>query len=115
MVDFDTNALVLTQLGVTVVAASVDGLDHVRALQDGLRLRFVRMVGEVDGPAVAAATGAALQTGDRTFLHATGFLLDPSGAVLNSVYSSGPIGRFTADDVLRRVAFEQRARAKAKA
>jgi len=113
LVDFDTNAGLLQKLGVNVIAASVDPIDEVQRLNDGLRLRFVQLVGEIDGPAVADATGAALQTGDRTFLHATGFLLDPSGAVVNSVYSSGPIGRFTANDILKKVLFEQRARAKA--
>ncbi|MGI9613998.1 MAG: hypothetical protein ACR2QO_13905 [Acidimicrobiales bacterium] len=113
MVDFDTNAGLLMQLGVQVIAGSVDPLDEVQRLNDGLRLRYVQLVGELDGPAVAEATGAAIQTGDRTFLHATGFLLDPSGAIVNSVYSSGPIGRFTANDIMKKVLFEQRARAKA--
>ena len=60
----------------------------------------------LDAPAVAEATGANMQQGDRVFLHATGFLLDPEGNVNTSVFSSGPIGRFTANDVLKKVAFE---------
>ena len=108
MVDFDTNALLLRQLGVGVVAASVDTVDQTAELTAGLRLRYVQMLAEVDGHAVADSTGAALQTGDRTFLHATGFLLDPAGDVSTSAYSTGPIGRFTANDILKKVAFEQR-------
>lgn len=38
------------------------------------------------------------------FLHATGFLVNPAGEIVKSVYSSGPIGRFTANDVLKSVA-----------
>ena len=99
--------MLLRDLGVTVVAASVDSVDDTQALADGLRLRFVRMLAQLDGPAVAKDTGAYLQTGDRTFLHATGFLLDPSGEIVNAVYSTGPIGRLTANDVLKKVVFEQ--------
>jgi len=56
---------------------------------------------------VAEATGARIQTGERTFLHATGFLLNPAGEITDSVYSSGPIGRFVANDILKIVAFRK--------
>ena len=92
---------------VTVIAASVDAVERSAALVEGMFLRYVSMLAELDGPAVAAATGANLQTGERTFLHATGFLLDPAGEIVNSVYSSGPIGRFNANDVLKKVRFEK--------
>ena len=38
---------------------------------------------------------------DEPYLHATGFLLKPDGTVDIAVYSSGAIGRFTADDALQ--------------
>jgi len=107
LADFDTNAALLEKLGVAVVAASVDSLADTIDVVTGLRLRYVKVLAELDGPAVAESTGAFLQTGERTFLHATGFLLDPAGAIANAVYSTGPIGRFTANDVLKKVAFEQ--------
>lgn len=107
MADFDTNIAVLKLLGVTVVAGSVDTVEETADLAKGLRLRYVQMLAELDGPQVAEATGAFLQTGDRTFLHATGFFLAPDGRILNAVYSSGPIGRFTANDILKKTVFEQ--------
>lgn len=107
MADFDTNGSLLKQLGLTVVAASVDTVEETANLAEGLRLRYVKILAEVDGPAVAESTGAFLQTGDRTFLHATGFLLDSDGAIVNAVYSTGPIGRFTANDILKKTIFEQ--------
>ena len=107
MVDFESNAGLLSDLGVSVIAASVDDEAATQRLIDGLRIGYVRMVSHLDGEKVAEDTGAFLQRGDRTFLHATGFLLDPSGAISQSVYSSGPIGRFTANDVLKKVRFEQ--------
>ena len=97
---------------ISVVAASVDSVEQTAAMADGLKLGYVQMLAELDGAAVAEATGAYLQTGDRTFLHATGFLLNPDGEIANSVYSSGPIGRFTAGDILTKVIFEKAMAAK---
>ncbi len=97
----------LEKLGVKVVAASTDSVADTASLAEDQRLGYVTMLAELDGAAVAAATGAALQTGDRVFLHATGFILDSDGRIVNSVYSSGPIGRFSANDALRKIVFEQ--------
>lgn len=105
MVDFAVHAGPLKELGVRVAAASVDPVDNVRSLKEGLRVRFP-MYAEVDAAAVSAATGAHMQTGDKTFLHATGFLINPEGLIINAVYSTGPIGRFTASEILRKVRFE---------
>ena len=88
-----------------VAAASVDPIDNVRNLKEGLRVGFP-MYAEVDAAAVSAATGAHMQTGKKTFLHATGFLVNPEGTIINAVYSTGPIGRFTASEILRKVRFE---------
>ena len=99
--------MLLKQEGIAVVAASVDSAEDADSLASGMQIRYVHVLGGLDGPAVAESTGAALQTGDRTFLHATGFLLNPDGEISNSVYSSGPIGRFTANDILKKVVFEK--------
>ena len=108
MVDFESNAGLLKNLGIKVVAASVDSVEKTANLAEGLRLSYVDTVAEIDANDVAAKTGAKLNTADdRVFLHATGFLLDPDGAIATSVYSSGPIGRFSANDVLKWVLFRQ--------
>ena len=65
--------MLLNQEGITVVAASVDSVDDASSLAAGLRLSICEDIAELDGPAVVESTGARLQTGDRTFLHATGF------------------------------------------
>ena len=44
------------------------------------------------------ATGAFVNA-DPAYLQATGFVLDPEGKVIVSVYSSGAIGRLLPDDV----------------
>ena len=88
-----------------VAAASVDPIENVRSLREGLRIGFP-MYAEVDAAAVSLATGAHMHSGEKTFLHATGFLVDPEGTIVNAVYSTGPIGRFTASEILRKVRFE---------
>ena len=112
MVDFDTNALVFREAGIKVVAASVDDLDQTTSLKDGMRIGYVQMYAGLDAHAVSEATGAFLQTGDRLFTHATGFVTSPEGTVMNAVYSTGPIGRLTASDVFKKVEFEKFNRAK---
>ena len=52
-----------------------------------------------DARAIAAATGAFVND-DPLYLQSTGFVLDPSGRVVVSVYSSGAIGRLVPQDVL---------------
>ena len=107
MVDFDLSANLLNNLGIRVVAGSVDSVERTAELAAGLRLGYVRAVAGLDALAVARSTGAFIQEGDRTFLHATAWLVDPSGIIVNAAYSTGPIGRFTAADVLKKVIFEQ--------
>ncbi|NNF53260.1 MAG: hypothetical protein HKN03_02350 [Acidimicrobiales bacterium] len=109
MVDFAVHGLPLKGIGVKVAAASVDPVASVAALKAGLHVGYP-MYAEVDPHAVSAATGAFVHDGDTTYLHATAFLVDPEGRVVNAVYSTGPIGRFTASEVIRKVIFEQQKR-----
>ena len=50
------------------------------------------------GRNVADLTGAFVNP-DQVYLQSTGFVLDPQGKVVVSVYSSGAIGRLVPDDV----------------
>ena len=45
------------------------------------------------------STGAFVEP-ERGFLQSTGFVLNPDGQVVVSVYSSGAIGRLVPDDVI---------------
>jgi hypothetical protein len=51
-----------------------------------------------DAAAIAHATGAFINPGPP-YLQSTGFVLDPGGRVIVSVYSSGAIGRLLPQDV----------------
>jgi len=93
----------LTGVGVVVAALSVDDEATTQALITKHDLRFP--VGHsADAHAVAAATGAFVND-DPVYLQSTGFVLDPSGRVVVSVYSSGAIGRLVPDDVIGLVGY----------
>lgn len=88
----------LDELGIRVVALSVDGKADAAALVEKHRLNFP--VGyNIDADKVAASTGAYVNN-DPRYLQSTGFVLDPAGKVLTAVYSSGAIGRLVAEDVI---------------
>lgn len=106
MVDFATHGGPLVELGIKIVGGSVDSLESVQRLRAGLHVGYP-MWAELDAPQVSADTGAAYQSGDKTFLHGTGWLLNPAGEIVQSLYSTGPIGRLTASDVIRKVIFER--------
>ncbi len=88
----------LAKVDASVVALSVDDEATTRDLIARHGLRFP--VGHsADAAAVADATGAFVNH-DPPFLQSTGFVLDPGGRVIVSVYSSGAIGRLVPQDVI---------------
>lgn len=91
----------LAAAGIKVVALSVDDETTTAGTIEKYKLGFP--VGHsADADRVAALTGAYVNDSPR-YLQSTGFLLDPAGRVLNAVYSSGPIGRLVAEDVIGMV------------
>jgi peroxiredoxin len=95
----------LTELGIKVVALSVDDEATTADLVAKHHLGFPVGHG-VDARKVAEATGAFVNE-DPLYLQSTGFVLDPEGRVLVSVYSSGAIGRLVPDDVIGFVRYLQ--------
>jgi len=88
----------LADVDASVVALSVDDEATTRDLIARHGLRFP--VGHsADAAAVAEATGAFVNP-DPPFLQSAGFVLDPDGRVIVSVYSSGAIGRLVPQDVI---------------
>jgi peroxiredoxin len=86
-----------------VVALSVDDEATTRALVDKLGLEFP--VGHsADADALHDALGAFVNA-EPKYLESTGFVLDPAGRVLVSVYSSNAIGRLVPDDVAGLIAY----------
>jgi peroxiredoxin len=88
----------LADIGALVAALSVDDEATTQDLIARHSLRFP--VGHsADAHAVAATTGAFVND-DPVYLQSTGFVLDPGGRVVVSVYSSGAIGRLVPGDVI---------------
>ncbi len=95
----------LTALNAGVVSLSVDDEATTRALIDKHRLTFP--VGHsADADKISALTGAFINP-ELHYLQATGFVLDPGGRVVVSVYSSGAIGRVTAEDAVGLIRYAQ--------
>jgi peroxiredoxin len=93
----------LAEAGIKVVALSVDNESTTQGTIEKFKLSFP--VGHsADADKVASITGAYTNESPR-YLQATGFLLTPDGKILNAVYSSGPLGRLAADDVIGMVAY----------
>jgi peroxiredoxin len=88
----------LADVGAFVVALSVDDEATTKELVAKHGLTFP--VGHsADARVVAEATGAFVND-EPTYLQSTGFVLDPDGGVVVSVYSSGAIGRLVPEDVV---------------
>lgn len=93
----------LADAGIKVAALSVDDEPTTAALIAKHGLTFP--VGHsADALAIAGLTGAFVSPGP-VYLQSTGFVLDPAGRVVVSVYSSGAIGRLVPDDVIGLVRY----------
>lgn len=95
---FERAGEALADAGVKVAALSVDDNETTAALVNKHKLTFPVGYGAV-APAIASLTGAFVNP-DPLYLQSTGFVLDPAGKVIVSVYSSGAIGRLVPDDVI---------------
>ena len=100
---FSRAAEKLSELGVKVVALSVDDEATSAALVEKHHLAFPVGYG-ANADEVAAATGAYTNDNPR-YLQSTGFVLDPNGKVITGVYSTAAIGRLVADDVVGFVSY----------
>jgi peroxiredoxin len=93
----------LAEVDVKTIALSVD--DEVTTDELVAKHGLTFPVGHsADARAVAQLTGAFISE-EPTYLQSTGFVLDPDGLVLVSVYSSGAIGRLAPDDVIGLVRY----------
>jgi peroxiredoxin len=93
----------LSEAGIKVVALSVDDEPTSKALAAKLELGFP-LGHSADAREVAELTGAFVNP-DPVYLQSTGFVLDPEGKIVVSVYSSGAIGRLVPEDVIGLVRY----------
>jgi peroxiredoxin len=93
----------LAEAGVKVAALWVDDAETTAAFTAKHGITFP--IGHsADARAVATLTGAFVNE-DPLYLQSTGFLLNPRGEVIVSVYSSGAVGRLVPEDVLGLVRY----------
>ena len=105
MADFQDKIARFTESGVEVIAASTETLEEATETVEKSGVTFPVGYG-LPPVAFASRFGAYYaDDDDDPYLHATGFLIDPNGFVDIAVYSSGAIGRFTADDALQILAY----------
>jgi peroxiredoxin len=100
---FQRAAASLTETGIKVAALSVDDEPTTTELIAKHGLTFP--VGHSADAAVIADLTGAFVNPDPVFLQSTGFVLDPTGRVVVSVYSSGAIGRLVPEDVIGLVRY----------
>jgi peroxiredoxin len=100
---FERASQALADAGIRVAALSVDDEETTATLAEKHKLTFPLGYG-ADATAVAARTGAFVNP-DPVYLQSTGFVLDPAGKVVVSVYSSGAIGRLVPEDVVGLVRY----------
>jgi peroxiredoxin len=93
----------LAQAGVRVAALWVDDEKTTAKFTAKHGLTFP-LGHSADARAVAGKTGAFVNH-DPLYLQSTGFVLDPQGKVIVSVYSSGAIGRLVPEDVIGLVRY----------
>ncbi len=94
---FQRASATLADAGARVASLSVDDEATTAELIARLGLTFPVGFG-ADARAVAGLTGAFVHP-DPVYLQSTGFVLDPQGKAVVSVYSSGAIGRLVPEDV----------------
>lgn len=95
----------LAEADIKVIALSIEDEATTRELVAKHGLEFP--VGHsADAAAIAEATGAFLNP-EPAFIQSTGFILDPDGRVVLSVYSSGAIGRLVPDDVVGMISYRR--------
>ena len=86
-----------------IIAASTDPREKARESVEKLAINYPIGYG-MDVEEVSRITGAYYNE-ERRFLQPANFLIRPDNTVEGACYSSGPIGRFVAKDVLTLVKF----------
>jgi peroxiredoxin len=84
---------------ISVIALSVDSLEKAREVVEESKLEFPVAYG-LRVPEDAERVGAWWDA-KRPMVQPSEFILSNSGKVVSATYSTGPIGRLNADDVLR--------------
>ena len=101
MADYQAHLAELESEGIDVVAASVDPLEDARKIVEDNGLAFPVAYG-LRAKEAATAFGSFYAEDDALpYLHPVDFMIKPDGTIFSATYSTAPIGRLEAGDVLR--------------
>jgi peroxiredoxin len=110
LADFQEHKPEFDKLGASVVALSSDSPDGARQAVEKLGLGFT-VLGGLDASLTSNAIGCYTGVHDGSpHVQPASFVLDPEGKVRHAVYSSGKVGRLTAEDALSIVRDLQKTR-----
>ncbi len=98
MADYQANWQTFKQRDISVAAFSVDSVDKAREVAEQSKLEFPLAYG-LKVPDDAQRVGAWWDE-KRPMIQPAEFILSRSGKVLSATYSTGPVGRLRAEDVL---------------
>ncbi len=97
----------MEELGVTVIGASVDDIEHAKEIADkGVTFPMAYGVTRED----SEAFGAWWSDDRGGYIQPAEFLVGRGGVVLGSMYASGPVGRMRVDEVIRQITNRERRR-----
>lgn len=100
MADFAENKVGLNDLDVRVIALSTDDAAGAETVVKKLNLEFPVLYG-LDAGATSRLIGCYTGTHEgKPHVQPASFVLDPRGYLIHAVYSSGMVGRLTAEDTL---------------
>ncbi len=108
MVGFEEHKAEIAALGATVFATSVDPEDKAQEIADKVSFPIGFGATQADAEVVGAWWSEA-----RKIIQPAEFVLGADGKVVSSTYSSGPIGRLDAADVVRLLNFYEKKKSKA--
>ena len=90
----------LDELGVQIIAASVDDAEMAAEVQVGLDFPVAYGVTREQADSIGA-----WWEDRRQIIQPSEFVLDSKGAVVHATYSTGPIGRVDAPDAVKLIRF----------
>ena len=100
MADFAKHQAQFDQLDVRIVTVSSDPQEKAKETTDELGLKFPVLYG-IDAEETSRLIGCYKGTHKgQPHIQPASFVLDAEGRVVHAVYSSGKVGRLTAEDAL---------------
>ena len=88
---------------IKVIAGSVDPVDKTKELVEKLGITYSMACG-MDAISTSQLTGGFYEK-DKKFLQPTNLMVRPDKTIEMASYSTGPLGRFVASDVLKAIRF----------